>query len=511
MPEALMRDSGALVEASGLTKRFGQTLALSDVSIAIEPHSSTGLVGRNGAGKSTLVSLLTGMTSPDTGTIRFSGTPAPNIRNRMAWRDRVACLYQRSTIVPELSVGENLFLNDQSRRPWINWKQLHLRAQEVLDRYELGVRSRDLAGQLDVESRQMLEIARALSRGTRFIILDEPTAKLDGVGVGRLFERMAKLKEDGVTFLYISHHLQEVFEVCSSVIVLRDGQVTLSASTAEVSREVLIEAMTGDGRPVSSVLSSATPTTLGETVLRVRGLSRVNAFQNLSFEVRAGEIVGFVGSASSGAMEMGRCLSGLSAYVEGDILVGNQTVKTGSVPDFIEKGVGSVPQDRQREGFVASMSIADNITLPASKRLGRFGLISATKSQMLVEGLVEQLDVKASSIGEPVSGLSGGNQQKVVLGRALSTSPKVLVLMNPTVGVDIKSKAALMDAIVDTARRGTAVVLITEDVEDLEPCRYVYVLFRGQVTHRFESGWKESDLVAAVEGLKGERIDEDSF
>jgi simple sugar transport system ATP-binding protein len=210
-------------------------------------------------------------------------------------------------------------------------------------------------------------------------------------------------------------------------------------------------------------------------------------------------------------MEMGRCLSGLSAYVEGDILVGNQTVKTGSVPDFIEKGVGSVPQDRQREGFVASMSIADNITLPASKRLGRFGLISATKSQMLVEGLVEQLDVKASSIGEPVSGLSGGNQQKVVLGRALSTSPKVLVLMNPTVGVDIKSKAALMDAIVDTARRGTAVVLITEDVEDLEPCRYVYVLFRGQVTHRFESGWKESDLVAAVEGLKGERIDEDSF
>jgi simple sugar transport system ATP-binding protein len=357
----------------------------------------------------------------------------------------------------------------------------------------------------------MLEIARALSRGTRFIILDEPTAKLDGVGVGRLFERMAKLKEDGVTFLYISHHLQEVFEVCSSVIVLRDGQVTLSASTAEVSREVLIEAMTGDGRPVSSVLSSATPTTLGETVLRVRGLSRVNAFQNLSFEVRAGEIVGFVGSASSGAMEMGRCLSGLSAYVEGDILVGNQTVKTGSVPDFIEKGVGSVPQDRQREGFVASMSIADNITLPASKRLGRFGLISATKSQMLVEGLVEQLDVKASSIGEPVSGLSGGNQQKVVLGRALSTSPKVLVLMNPTVGVDIKSKAALMDAIVDTARRGTAVVLITEDVEDLEPCRYVYVLFRGQVTHRFESGWKESDLVAAVEGLKGERIDEDSF
>jgi simple sugar transport system ATP-binding protein len=498
----------ALVEASSLTKRFGQTLALDDVSISIEAGTSTGLVGRNGAGKSTLVSILTGMTSPNSGTVLFSGKRAPSARDRMAWREKVACLYQRSTVVPELSVGENLFLNDQSRGRWINWKELHRRAQEVLDHYELDVRSTDPTVNLDVESRQMLEIARALSRGTRFIILDEPTAKLDGLGVGRLFERMAKLEEEGVTFLYISHHLQEIFEVCSSVVVLRDGQNVLSASMSEVSRESLIEAMTGESKSVAQTPFAAAPIPVGELVLKVLGVAKAGKFQSINFEVRAGEIVGFIGSASSGAMELGRCLSGLSAYDQGTVMIDEQSGRPGSVPHFIELGVGSVPQDRQREGFVGAMSITDNVTLPASERLGRFGLISATKSKALVEHLVAHLDVKASSIEEPVSGLSGGNQQKVVLARALSTSPKVLVLMNPTVGVDIKSKAALMAAIVDTARRGTAVVLITEDVEDLEPCQRVHVLFRGDMTSSYQKGWIESDLIAAIEGLPGKRSDE---
>jgi simple sugar transport system ATP-binding protein len=236
-----------VVEAQDVTKRFGSTAALKDVSIRVMPGESHALVGRNGAGKSTLVSILTGLRMPDTGEVRFGGALAPSIADRDAWRERVACVYQHSTIIRDLTVAENLFINRQpERRGVIDWRAMRRDARELLDHWKIDVREDARAGDLSVEARQLVEIARALSYGARFIILDEPTAQLDGDEIKRLFRRITELQREGVTFLFISHHLQEVYEICQAVTVLRDARHIVSAPVSALPREQLIEAMTGE-------------------------------------------------------------------------------------------------------------------------------------------------------------------------------------------------------------------------------------------------------------------------
>ncbi len=240
-------DAVPIVEATGVSKRYGATVALSDARLRVLPGESHALVGRNGAGKSTLVGILTGLREPDSGEIRFHGEPAPAIADREGWRRRVACVYQHSTIIPDLTVAENLFINRQPlRRGFINWGTLWRDAREVLDRWDVSVSERSRAGDLKVEARQLVEIARALSYGARFIILDEPTAQLDGEEIKRLFAQMRRLQAQGVTFLFISHHLQEVYEVCQTVTVLRDAKHILTAPAAGLPKDALIEAMTGE-------------------------------------------------------------------------------------------------------------------------------------------------------------------------------------------------------------------------------------------------------------------------
>ncbi len=236
-----------IVEATGVSKRYGATVALSDAHLRVLPGELHALVGRNGAGKSTLVGILTGLREPDSGEIRFHGEPAPAMADREGWRRRVACVYQHSTIIPDLTVAENLFINRQPlRRGFIDWGTLWRDAREVLDRWDVSVSERSRAGDLRVEARQLVEIARALSYGARFIILDEPTAQLDGEEIKRLFAQMRRLQAQGVTFLFISHHLQEVYEVCQTVTVLRDARHILTAPAATLPKDALIEAMTGE-------------------------------------------------------------------------------------------------------------------------------------------------------------------------------------------------------------------------------------------------------------------------
>ncbi|MER6919663.1 ATP-binding cassette domain-containing protein, partial [Streptomyces spiralis] len=237
-----------VAQAAGITKRFGSTVALRDAGITIAPGETHALVGRNGAGKSTLVSILTGLQAPDEGTVTFDGEPAPRLADRDAWRQRVACVYQKSTIIPGLTVAENLFLNrhDRGRSGLISWRTVRDRASELLRTWSVDVDARTLAGELDVEQRQFVEIARALSFGARFIILDEPTAQLDGSAINRLFARIRDLQRQGVTFLFISHHLQEVYEICDTVTVFRDARHILTAPVAELPRAELVAAMTGE-------------------------------------------------------------------------------------------------------------------------------------------------------------------------------------------------------------------------------------------------------------------------
>ena len=506
--EASLAAATPVVEAIGATKRFGSTTALADVSLRVMPGESHALVGRNGAGKSTLVSLLTGLRKPDQGEIRFGGASAPPIADRDAWRERVACVYQHSTVIPELSVAENLFVNRQpERRGIIDWRAMRREARALLDHWRIDVREDARCGDLGVEARQLVEIARALSHGARFIILDEPTAQLDGDEIKRLFLRIEELQREGVTFLFISHHLQEVYEICQAVTVLRDARWILTSSVERLPREALIEAMTGEAGGVTCAdASRRDPLDGAPLALDVAALSGED-YQDVSFGVRRGEVIGLTGATSSGRTSVAEAIAGLRRPRAGAVRVFDAdsaaavTLPYGDVPAALDAGIGCVPKDRHREGLVLTQSIAENATMTLVRNLARSGFVRPSVKAKLAREAIDTLGIVAQGPLAPVSGLSGGNQQKVVMARALATDPRVLVLIDPTAGVDVKSKEALL-AMAERAReQGRAVVIASGELDDLRGCDRVLVMFRGRIVQEFSAGWLDHELIASIEGV----------
>ncbi|MFJ8113968.1 sugar ABC transporter ATP-binding protein [Streptomyces sp. NPDC096132] len=491
-----------VVEATGIVKRFGPTVALSGARITIRPGETHALVGRNGAGKSTLVSVLTGLQAPDEGTVTFGGEPAPRLSDRDGWRQRVACVYQKSTIIPTLTVAENLFLNrhDHGRSRLISWQGVRRRAQELLSAWSVDVDPQTPAGELDVEQRQFVEIARALSFGARFIILDEPTAQLDAAAINRLFERIRDLQRQGVTFLFISHHLQEIYEICDMVTVFRDARHILTAPVAELPRTELVAAMTGEAAAGRREERVSTLDTGATAALSVKGLSG-GTYTDVTFQVGAGEIVGLAGAAGSGRTELAETVVGLRAPDGGEVEIAGNRPRPGSVPAALAAGAGFVPQDRHHQGFVPDLSIADNATLSVPHRLGDNGFLSRGRRDRLAEAMIENLAIKTPGPELPVSALSGGNQQKVVMARALADDPRLLVLINPTAGVDVRSKEFLLGKVEETADTGTGVLIASDELDDLRMCDRVLVMFQGRVTSQIARGWHDHDLVAAMEGV----------
>ena len=492
--------SSPLVEARGVVKRYGPTTALADGRLTVLPGESHALVGRNGAGKSTLVRILTGLQAPDEGTVRFDGEPAPPLTDRDAWRRRVACVYQHPTVVPELTVAENLFINRQPlHRGFISWRRLKSEAAALLDTWDVRVDPDARTADLKVEDRQMVEIARALSFGARFIVLDEPTAQLDNREIERLFGRMRSLQDSGVTFLFISHHLQEVYEVCQTVTVLRDARWITTAPVADLPRQALVEAMAGETIAEATERQRAAEAA-GPVLLDVRGL-RSTAYENVDLTVRRGEVVGLAGSSASGKIELAETFTGLHTPTGGTARLDGAPLPFGDVRAALEAGVGFVPRDRHEQGLVFGMSIGDNATLSVLDRLGRFGFVGTDRRRGVAGALIERLDIHAEGPEQPVSDLSGGNAQKVVMARALASDPRLLVLVNPTAGVDVKSKESLL-ARVDSAREdGTAVLVVSDELDDLRRCDRVLVLFHGRVVAEHRAGWRDHELIASIEGV----------
>lgn len=490
-----------VVEATGITKRFDATVALRDAQLRVTAGESHALVGRNGAGKSTLVSLLTGLQRPDTGTITFSGAPAPAYGDIDAWRSRVACVYQRSTILGELTVAENLFLNRQSDsavRP-IHWRRLRLRAQELLGEYGVAVDPGVRAKELTVEQRQFVEIARALSFGARFIVLDEPTAKLDARGITRLFAKLRDLQQQGVAFLFISHHLQEVYDLCTTVTVYRDARHVLTAPVAGLGHRELVEAMTGESAP--PVLDAPRTAPSAAALLSVNSLALPGVCEDLSFSVRAGEVLGLAGATASGNVRVGEAVAGLHRARGGRISVAGRAVRTGSVPSALAAGVGLVPEDRHAQGLVVRRSVAENATLTVTDQLGPFGTVLPARTREFAQRVIRELDIKTPGPGTAVGELSGGNQQKVVVARALATDPPVLVAIRPTNGVDVRSKEFLLGMVRRIADGGKAALIVSDELDDLRVCDRLLVMFHGKVVAEFAAGWRDEEVVAAMEGV----------
>ncbi|WP_280433279.1 sugar ABC transporter ATP-binding protein [Nocardia brasiliensis] len=492
-----------IAEAIEVSKRFGRNvIALNRVGLRVAAGRTHALVGRNGAGKSTLVSILTGLATPDEGEVRFNGRPAPAPADRDAWRARVACVYQKSTIIPDLSVAENLFINRQGLdRRIINWRRLRGRARELLDTWSVPVDVDTVARDLSVEHRQLVEIARSLSYGARFIILDEPTAQLDGPAIKRLFNRIRDLQAQGVTFLFISHHLDETYEICQDITVFRDAEHVLTAPAAELGKQDLIAAMTGDSMELQTAAPRGVPDLAATPTLRVEGLSGAGEFTDVTFQVSPREIVGLAGGGSSGRIEVAETIVGLRKAAAGSVLVSGRMPPRGGVRAALDAGIGFVPRDRHEEGLIPEMSVADNATLTVPRRVGRLGLLSRRTRNAVADQAIDALGIKTSGPDQSVAELSGGNQQKVVFARALATDPAVLVLITPTAGVDVRSKQTLRAVVRAAADRGTAVLVVSDELDDLRDCDRVLVMVQGRIAQEFEKGWGDKELVAAMEGL----------
>jgi simple sugar transport system ATP-binding protein len=505
-------------EAEAVSKTFGETRALIDVSLSVFSGECHGLVGRNGAGKSTLVTLLTGLARPDRGAIRLGGQPAPGLSDRGAWLARVACVYQRSMVVPPLTVAENVFLNrptNGEHSPVVNWRRMREQAHDVMLEWGFDLDVDQQAGRLTVEQRQIVEIARALSIGARFLILDEPTASLEKAAVERLFERVRRLRDGGVGILYISHHLEEIYDICDRVSVLRDGELVLNGQVREISQANLVAAMVGSAPPRRATeIEAVRNKELGERRLRVEHLSvssRAGAVSDVSLEVRAGECLGLVGLEGSGSSTVADTVVGLVKPVAGIVEVNGAVVPRGRVDAVLDRGVGYVPQDRHARGFAPQLGVGENLTLTILDRISQplLGLVSFPDRDRIARQQAEKLQIVARSLEQPVASLSGGNQQKVVVGRALAPNPSVLVVVNPTVGVDVASKEALLDALGKARDEGMAVLLVSDDFEDLRICTRLLIMVRGRIAREFDKPpWDRQRLIAAVEGLETAGIEQ---
>ncbi len=475
-------------------RSFGATPVLRDVSFSVPVGDARALVGRNGAGKSTLVAIVTGMLAPTSGEVELAGCPAPALGDRAAWRERVACVYQRWTVIPTLTVAENLYLNSQPRNRlgMIGWNRLREQARATLAEWGLPVEPDLAASRLTVEQRQIVEIGRALLQGSRLLILDEPTAELERREVHRLFDRIRHLQETGITFIYISHHLEEIYEICRSVTVLRDGLLVADAPLDELPKAALVQAMVGAAagapRPAAALRHAGGPAALTVTDLGVGDLVR-----DVSFTLQPGECMGLAGLAGSGKEEVGEAIVGLRRF-SGSIRLAH--------PD---DRVGYVPRDRHERGILPQLSIAENLTITIADSLGRLGFISPRREAERAGALVRSLGIVASSLQQPIAELSGGNQQKGLMGRALACAPKVLVLVSPTQGVDIASKEALFGIVAKAQREGAAVLVISDDLDELAVCDRVQVIFRGRLTQQFGRDRHDEDIVAAIEGLGEEQ------
>ncbi|HEY3506964.1 MAG TPA: sugar ABC transporter ATP-binding protein [Actinocatenispora sp.] len=506
-------DPSYVIEGVGLSRSFGRTRALSDVSLAIEPGECLGLVGRNGAGKSTVVSILSGLRRPDTGVVRLGGEPAPPVGDPAAWRRRVACVYQHSMLVPTLTVAENMFLNRQPRRRGgvLRWGAMRTEAARVLRDWGVDVPVTAPAGAISVEQRQIVEIARALSTGTRCLILDEPTAALERAGVRRLFSRLRPLLDQGVGILYISHHLEEVYEICDRVTVLRDGRHVVTAPVADIRQDELVTAMVGPEDPLAGTATTieATPTADpdAEPVLSVHDLRATDArgtVAGVSLAVRPGECVGLLGLAGSGTTTLADAVAGLVRPTGGTLVVSGLPLPPGRPDVALRRGVGYVPEDRHDRGYVAQLGVGDNITMTVADRLTAYGVLSPRRQRGAARALAARFGVVSAGTGQAVGELSGGNQQKVVVGRALARDPEVVVAVAPTQGVDVASKRSLLGAL-DAARAGGAgVLLVSDDLADLALANRIVVLVRGRMFAEFtEPPWDREALIAASEGLGG--------
>jgi monosaccharide-transporting ATPase len=512
-----MSDPGPpIAEVVGVSKRFPGVLALDDVSFTLAPGEVHALVGENGAGKSTLIKLVTGVYTPDSGEIRYLGAPVAFRRPLDAQAAGISTIYQEVNLVPLMSVASNLYLGREprSRVGLIDYRRMYADAAALLRRYNIEVDVRAPLRSLGLGAQQMVALARAVSVNARVVIMDEPTSSLEPREVDTLFQVVRELRERGVAITYVSHRLDELYRICDRVTVLRDGRVVHTGPLAGLDRLRLVSLMLG--RDVAEVRRHGltrfgeSHTAATEPVLQVRNLTRRHVLSDVSFDVRPGEVTGLGGLLGSGRSETAKAIVGALPVEHGSVTVAGRPLRRLSPAAAIRAGISLLPEDRKAEGIIPDLSVRENIVLAAMPRLSRAGVVSRAQQDRIVELFMRRLRIKAASPEQKVSELSGGNQQKVLLARWLCLNPKVLLLDEPTRGIDVGAKAEVQQLIDDLSQEGLAVVLISSDLEELvEGADRIVVLRAGAVIDELAGAdVSESHLMAALAHDEGDQPDD---
>jgi len=492
-----------LLEARSISKSFAGVHALRDVSFDVRAGEVHALVGENGAGKSTLIRILTGAEVPDAGVLAIGGHVVDHLDPHAAHRQRVAAIYQQPSLFPDLTVIENIALSLERRGLWrrVDWRERRRRAARLLE--EVGAAAIDperLAATLSMPEQQVVEIAKAVGADAKVVVMDEPTASLATHEVDRLFRIIGALRSQGAGVVYVSHRLPEVFAIADRITVLRDGRLVATRPATEVSADELVRMMVG--RELGAA-ASPRKAAAGDVVLDVRHLSnRTLGVEDVSLQVRAGEIVGLAGLVGSGRTELAETLFGIEPASDGEVRLNGDAARIGAPADALRRGLAYLPEDRVRHGVVPEMPVDANVTLASLRAFSGWGLVDRPAERTAAARHIERLRIKAPAASTAVETLSGGNQQKVALARWLETRPRVLILDEPTQGVDVGAKAEIHAIIQELAAQGLAVIVISSELpEILALCDRIAVMRGGTIVAVLPRG--EATQAAILEHALG--------
>lgn len=492
----------AILELENISKQFPGVKALDGVRFESRAGEVHALLGENGAGKSTLIKVISGVHKPDTGTMKIAGQPVHFDNPRQAQLQGIATIYQELSLYPELTVAENIFMGHGLRRKMgpfsvLDWKAMNAKALELLRSLNIDdLDPRRKVGALTVGNRQRVEIAKALSLNARVLIMDEPTAALTEADVVRLFEIVRLLKQRDVSIIYISHRLQEVFDLADRVTVLRDGHYVDTKPVSETSEDDLIRMMVG--RTINDLFPKL-PCEVKHDVLEVRNLCYKPLTRNVSMKVRAGEIVGLAGLVGSGRSELAQVVFGITPAESGEILIEGKPVQIKNPAQAMELGVAYVPEDRGTQGLVRQMKIRENVSMAVLNTLTKGIFVDSAAENALADQMIKQLSIRAYSREQMVNKLSGGNQQKVVVGKWLASKPKLLIMDEPTRGVDVGAKAEIHRLISELAQQGLGILMISSELpEILGMSDRILVMREGEVVAEYSRAEATQENIAAA-------------
>ncbi|MFM1651036.1 sugar ABC transporter ATP-binding protein [Brevibacillus sp. B_LB10_24] len=496
-------EKAALLKMTGISKAFPGVKALDNVDFSISEGEVVGLLGENGAGKSTLMKILSGIYTPDAGDIWLEGKKIVLRGPKDSQRAGISIIHQELNLLPHLTVAENIFIHSLPRKGFsLDKKRLFLDAERLLGELGFDINPKAVIDDLTVGTQQMVEIAKALSFQSKVIIMDEPTSAITEQETAKLFEIIRSLKEKGIAIIYISHRMEEIYEICDRVVVLRDGCNAGGGLSKELKPDQIVSMLVG--RELTQIFPKRQGTVSQEVVLEIKNLGRKGVFENISFQLHKGEILGFSGLMGSGRTELMETIFGVEPISGGEIWIDGKQTKVRSTRDTISQGFALVPEDRRQHGMIGNFSVTHNITLATLKRFaGRFRKVSARREREAADRHISELRIKSPHGGTVISNLSGGNQQKVIIAKWLESKPRILILDEPTRGIDIGAKSEIYQIIQQLASQGTSIIMISSELpEVIGMSDRILVMADGRITGEFtrEEVTPEKIMLCATKG-----------